>query len=273
MNRYSIYNAFLYIIIIIIVAIIYQYNVSNNMETPEKSFVVSLGCVFVVLTVGLLLTSSSIKFKDKIFWAKKEVGERYKILEYKQNKNNNELFISRDFMGKLNKMSHIHILRVYEEYIKINIHGYVVKIGTWTSMDRCSSYGHRLFVELEQNNNFNTQIIIKDADNWDEIINNIAIIPKYKNINFIYCKDNGYATSIITESIQKIISNLATQLKDFSMAFYETKILIVLHDTSWSTFFSRTFNRKKNAENIVKSAETIINTLEQIAREIDKNNK
>lgn len=129
------------------------------------------------------------------------------------------------------------------------------------------------FIELEHGVNLTEEISIFKNQYWKSMIQDEKnIIPLYENMGVIVPeKSREYAEKILTEKVQEYIAELRAHFDNFAIYFYDNKILISIKNGRWSSWFSRTFMKEKCAENIFKTTEVVLNYLERIANEIEKN--
>ena len=103
------------------------------------------------------------------------------------------------------------------------------------------------------------------------IHNSRYVISNYSNVPTIYCADTGYAERIVNENIQALLSELGKSLKNYKVKFDYDRITIELRKVLWSTWFMRTFRKRKATEDVINSIEKIIDTMEKIVMETDRN--
>lgn len=103
------------------------------------------------------------------------------------------------------------------------------------------------------------------------IHNSRYVISNYSNVPTIYCADTGYAERIVNENIQALLSELGKSLKNYKVKFEYDRITIELRKVLWSTWFMRTFRKRKATEDVINSIEKILDTMEKIVMETDRN--
>lgn len=116
-------------------------------------------------------------------------------------------------------------------------------------------------IEIEKKSNKNK---IENIDHFD------VLIPKYKNIPFIFCDNKTYAERIMNEEIQKEIAELIAKIgSDYAIKFYDDKIVLVILTVKWSTNFSRIFLKNKNVKDIFEVIDEVTERLSTIATKVE----
>lgn len=103
-----------------------------------------------------------------------------------------------------------------------------------------------------------------------EAFKSAIIVPKYNNISTIFYENKEYTQKILSETVQKKISDLNIEIKNVGLYFKDNRIIVIIPNSRWSTLFSKIFCPERNAEKIVKVIETVLVSLKDISDEIER---
>lgn len=256
------------------------------------TFRVTLINALPILLITLLITLALLFEKGGLLNFEKEISSKFNIIETEKKKlkiKNKKELPSECLPASRITYTKYRCKYIYYEYMKMYYENSVANLGLIgygkhiSSLRNryykyeCLPYEPNIFISLELPYKFRKATYIGYTANVDEVITDLEefknnlIELKYNNIPHIFYTDKEYAENILTESVQKKLSDLARCVGKFNIEFLENKITFVIQDSKWSTFFSEVFNKKRNARNILKVAETVLTSLKEISDEIEKN--
>ena len=244
--------------------------------------------VFIAILISTLITLFIILMllydKTSLLAFENELYAEFEIIDDENKKD-----ISKECLPALRIIEKDIFNYIYYEYWKMHYEDLIASIGilcyrNFDTFGRTRYYHSNLpyesniFVTIELPYKLKKATYIGLPENYEEKIGDLEkvknnlIIPQYDNIPKIFPQDKEYAERILSESVQKQISDLARYIGDFNMEFFEDKITLVIQDARWTNIFDRFFNKEKCLKNVLCVARTILASLKEISEEIEKEN-
>lgn len=268
------YNS-IYIIALIVEILIctasFIFDIKYNLFVTMKGKIIIFIEILFFTTIFTYTYMIHYKLKNSLLFCKEKIQEKYQIIdEYYGRINSNEMNEIAYNIKCMTNDQRTYAPNKMIEFLTINTDNKVMigSIKQWHSYgdeyryENCSS-----FVELNVPYSFKSPIRLLFSKYEKE---DISIIPQYSNVPIII-GNKWYAEKVITQDIQADISELAKKLKNYSMTFQDNRITLILDNVLWSTWFERTFMKKKCAENICFTINEIVNALNKIEEKIRNN--
>lgn len=252
----------------------------------QNNLHIKMVCVFIVFIILVIMISKYDESKGSVLVASNTFKNKFNNVKEFSDKNYKFVEDSSPFLRSLRCLSGYDLfmlrpLKTFVTSLEFMYNDNPCVIGTTDiklyerkiSSNNTDNYSIQniAFIELEHTVNLKCDISIgKHSLYVNNIIADKGIIPKYKNLGIIHCSDSEYAKKIITEHVQLYVAELGAYFRNFSILFSENKITLSIKNAKWSSWFSRTFMPQKNAENILKTTEIVLEYLKKISEEIEE---
>lgn len=241
--------------------------------------------ILIVLIIKYDENKGTVLIASKLFEEKFNNVKEFKDFDYKFTEETNPFSRSLQCISTSELSMYDRISKVFATSLNFNYNHRLCTIGTTDLKIReRRGYHNRstinlnnyfitniAFLEIEHSIPFEHDIFIrKDIHYYNDVINDKAIFPMYKNMGLIYSTNNEYAERIMTQQVQSYIAELSSHFRNISISFTENKIAIAIKNARWSSWFLRTFFPEKSAIKILESTNIILDYLTKISYEIDK---
>lgn len=157
------------------------------------------------------------------------------------------------------------------EFLTVTKDGFQLDMGRDVLISYDSKEGtpfHTIFAEITVPFSFEHKIMISNIDDIYQD-DESSIVPKYKSIPLITFErgNKEYASKLINEEIQKLISKISSKTRDFNMYLHENKIFVCAGYHPWSYLASPS---DEYQEAIIISLQELSDFLVEFADELNK---